>query len=326
MPVRVSCPECDSELSVPDQLAGKTVRCPRCKNEFVAHELESALPARSSRRHDDAADDDDSYRDDRFDRDEDRPRRGRRRRNEPAKSRSGLIIGLVLAGVLLIVVMVGGIGFAVYKAISSEASIPDSQWADFQIAEANCGVLMPGSPTLDNSGLPGVKGKKYILERKADNLVFVLAYFELPLNGDKPSLLEDMANAERDAVGQAMKAKVKSESSINLGPIPGREIIFEINKVEGGAIERIYMDKTKDKILAYIVMVGGRGIEPKKGIAAKFLNSFRINSDNLFPNGFPDMEGPPRGGRGGRGGLPLPGGPGGPRNNNPPPPNKDKAK
>ncbi len=36
MPIRVACPTCSAVVAVPDQFAGKRVRCPKCKNTFIA--------------------------------------------------------------------------------------------------------------------------------------------------------------------------------------------------------------------------------------------------------------------------------------------------
>lgn len=31
MPIRFSCPECDHKINAPDEVAGRKVKCPRCK-------------------------------------------------------------------------------------------------------------------------------------------------------------------------------------------------------------------------------------------------------------------------------------------------------
>jgi predicted Zn finger-like uncharacterized protein len=36
MPLRVACPTCSAVVAIPDQFAGKRVRCPKCKNTFLA--------------------------------------------------------------------------------------------------------------------------------------------------------------------------------------------------------------------------------------------------------------------------------------------------
>jgi predicted Zn finger-like uncharacterized protein len=36
MPIVIECPQCQRKLRVPDQLLGRTVKCPACKNQFTA--------------------------------------------------------------------------------------------------------------------------------------------------------------------------------------------------------------------------------------------------------------------------------------------------
>src|SRR2546430_542891 len=67
MPITITCPHCGTAGSAPDQVAGQTVRCPKCKESFVA-----GGPAPMSAE----LDDEDDYRDD----EDDRPRKRKRRR------------------------------------------------------------------------------------------------------------------------------------------------------------------------------------------------------------------------------------------------------
>jgi len=109
MPIQISCPSCQKQLRVPDNLVGKSVKCPSCQTSFeavaeqapAAEERSREEPAprrgeerdeayqeeapvrRSSRR---SRDDDDDY-------DDDRPRR-RRRSADYAPHRGTLILVL----------------------------------------------------------------------------------------------------------------------------------------------------------------------------------------------------------------------------------------
>jgi hypothetical protein len=40
MPTQISCPNCDVSLNLPDTVAGKKVKCPKCSTPFVAPEAE----------------------------------------------------------------------------------------------------------------------------------------------------------------------------------------------------------------------------------------------------------------------------------------------
>jgi predicted Zn finger-like uncharacterized protein len=46
MPIQISCPSCQRQLRVPDNLMGQMVKCPSCQNTFVASVEESAPPPR----------------------------------------------------------------------------------------------------------------------------------------------------------------------------------------------------------------------------------------------------------------------------------------
>src|SRR2546423_610715 len=91
MPLRLTCPGCKRTVSVPDEAAGKTVRCPACKTPFVVPAVEPE-PVRPAVRDDDEDEPRPRKRPARSDED-DRPRRRPKRR-----SRRGPPWGLI-AGV-----------------------------------------------------------------------------------------------------------------------------------------------------------------------------------------------------------------------------------
>jgi predicted Zn finger-like uncharacterized protein len=109
MPEQIRCPECDATLRVPDNLLGKSVKCPKCQTTFTAELDEPAEPERivkeptraSSRRPSQPVEEEDED-DDRYpeDEDEDRPRRRRRRRSfaEAESAVAGPAIALMVVG------------------------------------------------------------------------------------------------------------------------------------------------------------------------------------------------------------------------------------
>jgi len=48
MPIQISCPSCAKQLRVPEDLLGKSVRCPNCQNTFTAEEPGTPSPPPSS--------------------------------------------------------------------------------------------------------------------------------------------------------------------------------------------------------------------------------------------------------------------------------------
>jgi predicted Zn finger-like uncharacterized protein len=137
----VSCPDCQRKLRVPNDLIGRTVKCPTCGHTFTADPVSQAPPPppveekkptrtskvsrderdededddersrrRRSRREDDDEDDDDRPRrrsrvsrdDDEDDDDDDRPRRSRRRRDY-LPHRGGAVVTMGILGLVLTV-------------------------------------------------------------------------------------------------------------------------------------------------------------------------------------------------------------------------------
>jgi predicted Zn finger-like uncharacterized protein len=104
MPEVISCPSCNRQLRVPDDLIGQQVKCPTCGSMFTAliggasasppppsSAFPSSIPSRPAPRERDDYDDDDE---DDYD---DRPRRRRRRRSdyEPHRGATILTLGIL---------------------------------------------------------------------------------------------------------------------------------------------------------------------------------------------------------------------------------------
>ena len=134
MPQLISCPECSKNLQVPEELIGKKVQCPECKNTFVATlpepEDRSDPPPKTStvkkkttgggvskktqKSYDDEDDDDDDRprrrrRDDDDDDDDDydRPSRRSRRGEEKPGKVTGIGVIALVGGILAIMLFFG---------------------------------------------------------------------------------------------------------------------------------------------------------------------------------------------------------------------------
>ncbi|MFO0863336.1 MAG: hypothetical protein U0744_01515 [Gemmataceae bacterium] len=99
MPFQAACPACNAKINVPDAMAGKKAKCPKCANIFVLPGGEDAIsanpapaptPARPSRRPADDADFDDAP-----------VRRGRGGDDYDAPRPTGGTNGLAIAGMVL---------------------------------------------------------------------------------------------------------------------------------------------------------------------------------------------------------------------------------
>src|SRR5262249_43623126 len=156
MPVLIRCAGCDKKLKVPDASLGKTVRCPACGARFQAQEeaLDVELADPQKRRSEDRL----------TGAPQPRPAAGRPRLypddEEPPRpwggpragkgSSTGLVVGLVLGGVLLLVGVAVGLVFLV-RGLSG--GIPDGDWQTFRPPGGDCSILMPGK--VDNAPVPG---------------------------------------------------------------------------------------------------------------------------------------------------------------------------
>src|SRR5438128_2293503 len=83
MAIAFACPECEHDLKVKEQLAGRRIRCPECGEVVAVPEGDTAITEGPSRRGDQV----------------DRPRKKKKKK----KSSKGLLVGLGVAAVLLAV-------------------------------------------------------------------------------------------------------------------------------------------------------------------------------------------------------------------------------
>lgn len=303
MSALVLCPECKRKLKVPDTAVGKTIRCPMCKASIPpvtgpASDTEDAEPHIPSRprsvktappprtaprgqlnREEDMEDEDDDAPV------EEKPIRkkpSRKRRPIRKKSSAGPIIGLAVGGVLLLIVLLGS-GFAVFRYFSRSRTIPEAEWQSFSPPNSGCSVLMPGTPVPQPMNVIGVTMRFYEVKRLKENAAFSLAICEVPPHVVRPSLLEDMTKGSRDGIlAQISGAKVTSETSITLGNLPGREIQLQ-RPTRGSIIARWYLAKIGNTHRAYAVVAEGDYIQPNKGDAARFLDSFKIDASATPP-------------------------------------------
>src|SRR5262245_51070783 len=147
MPIQLTCPACQRQLRVPDNLVGQMVKCPGCKEAFKAVVEEApppeAPPSRRPQEEDDRYRDEapraerrPSRRDDDYDDDDRDERRGRRRRNL-APHRGTLILVLGILGVA---------GCGIFTAI------PAWVMGNGDIKEIRAGRMDPEGESMTNIG------------------------------------------------------------------------------------------------------------------------------------------------------------------------------
>ena len=125
MPIPVECRDCDAELTVPDNLAGKLVKCPHCSGP-VRVPIDEPAP---------------------------RPRRKSRpptRRRKP-KNTAGIVVG---AAVVVAVIVAAAVG-ATLLARGGKKDAPPDAAQKVPDAQGNPGGVLPGTPALPgNAAVP----------------------------------------------------------------------------------------------------------------------------------------------------------------------------
>lgn len=123
MPIPVSCPACSSKLKIPDDLAGRKVKCPKCARPFVAG---AAAPVAAEVVADEPDDDRDTGNDEPVERTK---KRRKKRRAKPNNAWIWLVgVGgtVVMLGVLAWIMVLAGANllyYAVYIGISLPVSM-----------------------------------------------------------------------------------------------------------------------------------------------------------------------------------------------------------
>jgi hypothetical protein len=125
MAIALACPECDRQMKVKDEMAGRRVKCPGCGSaitvpspedeEQVAEEAVAKKVVRKTRPAEDDADDEPAPKKKRVVEDEDqgeeeeeeRPRKKKKKKKEGNKT---VLIGAIVGAVLLVFCLGGGLG------------------------------------------------------------------------------------------------------------------------------------------------------------------------------------------------------------------------
>jgi hypothetical protein len=297
----ILCPRCKRKLKVPESVLGKATRCPACKalippedepltevgdresDAPMSHTPSSRVQkdkpprtvagtVRARPRHEAEPEDD-------IDLEEEeevvRKRPARRGKSSRKGSSTGLIIGLVVGGVVLLLVVAGtGVGLLIYF-MRPKSTIPEAEWKSFSPSGGDCTVRMPGQPAFQPLMTAGGMVNKYLIERGTDKTLFAVAFINLAVDKVPANILEVMTDAERAELTKRMMGTNAGDSAITLAQVPGRE--FQITAADGGTlVERIYLAKIGGAHRVYIVAAGYNS-KNNKADADKFLASFKID-------------------------------------------------
>lgn len=276
MSIIIYCSGCTRKLMIPDHLQGRTVRCPNCKNTFLARDTNHSptpnpKPVRTQSRIDERIE-------------PEHPHRGKGagsgRRASRQNATWGVWVGM--GGLLLILTLAGAGIWLGFK--GSREGIKDSEWMPFTPPGGRCSILMPGTPTAQPLGGNGQDGEKWLLRRK-NHMTFTLVQGQVPGSAGNLSLAA-LAETEKNHLASILKGQVISEGDVQLGSFKGREFVIR-HPEKGTFIGRVFVGQQEGATRLYFLAVGGETIKEGDGEAAKFLNSFQITGPSMAAKTYP---------------------------------------
>jgi hypothetical protein len=152
--------------------------------------------------------------------------------------------------------------------------LADSQWQVLRPPQGGCSVLMPGSPRV----LDIPAGTKYWAILKDEHYEFALVCGKPALRlGDDDA--QKLLAIDRDRVLRTVDAsRVTREESISFNGFPGREVEIQGPRQMRCLIRVYLIDQGSTKRL-YELLVGGFGLRPDSGVAARFFDSFHLDPE-----------------------------------------------
>jgi hypothetical protein len=125
--------------------------------------------------------------------------------------------------------------------------------------------------------LNGLSVTKYEVKRPKEDKLFLVASVAVDARLVRRNDLDELANAERDNIARATKGKETREAPVSLGGVEGRE--YEVRGADASVgITRVFILKAGGRYRTFQFTVAGKSIQPGKGDAARFLDSFRVNA------------------------------------------------
>jgi hypothetical protein len=255
MPLTAACPSCASRVTAPDRLAGKTVKCPKCRTTFTLPAAEPGFEvveddepvvARPKVKPPDASGftivEDEEPEPPKPKKlpnkrilidDEDEMYSVPRRRTSPGSAAGHTRLFIALGGGLVfLAVIASGVYYALGKvptkpptvATGHEPATPPAsvEWKTFTAPDKSFSVRLPGTPTSANDGdLAGVKTQNW--ELKAGEWEYDFTAITLPPELPADSLLETIVDSY--SAGTKPDAGV-TWTDAKLGKYPARQIRF----------------------------------------------------------------------------------------------------
>jgi hypothetical protein len=160
-------------------------------------------------------------------------------------------------------------------------SVPASAWETFVPPEGRCQLLMPGTPkaevvSVDRAGLKNAQ--RYEVIRKDEGAVFLLIIADRDAKETSRKSFPELYVPVREYILAIQDGEVIWEDDIMMGPHAGKEL--QVRPAEGGLLlARVYLVRGRPFDRLYILVTAGAWLQPGKGDAAKFFESFKLESE-----------------------------------------------
>ncbi len=255
MPETLSCPHCDDRLKLPAGAKGEEVECPSCGASFPhpGQKDDGAVPDSDGSEPDGAQ------------------IRGKQQRETSLTDWVVVtLFGTVILGGL-VALGVGGYFFWSEK----QSNPPEVEWTTFSPPDRRFTVSMPAVPLAKPMVINGVTAQQYVHEDVIADVLFTVAYVDLPASPPPANLVAKAAAAERDELLKKIPGATLSREFDLSTPYTGREIQVKLPGGAGTLIDRVLLVKTAAGTRLYVVAAcGGRQPSAAKD-AARFFDSFK---------------------------------------------------
>jgi DNA-directed RNA polymerase subunit RPC12/RpoP len=185
----------------------------------------------------------------------------------------------ILALVVMFGLAFGLIGFYTHMKGWWGQGIPRSAWALFTPPDGRCEILMPGTPEVTPARVHGegiVTGQRYVVKREAELAAFLLIVSDRDATVTGTQSFDQLYAPVREYILSIQDGEVIWEDDIMHGSHAGKEL--QIKPAEGGLlIARVYLVRGQPHDRLYILVAVGPWTDSRKGDAAKFFGSFKID-------------------------------------------------
>lgn len=235
----VTCPQCKETTPVPVRLAGKALKCPRCKND-LREEVKKAYEAR--------------------------PR-------EPATGPglwTWLVVGgLIIALIVLFVSQFGRLGRG------SEDEVSKAEWSNFTGGQGLFSVQLPGTPEAEAARFPSPVGslsyRAYTLAMQGYQ--FSVGVATMPANKTVAGTVDEILDGVVPKMLTELDATRISVRRVASQGHSGVETVFKLNSEARVGVMRLYLVGRTFLILH----ARGPGLDPTAPGLRKFINSVELS-------------------------------------------------